>query len=130
MSPQPDLPFDLADPATFLDLGNRLVYENGRLADAEKAFQAALDLDEKILQARLGLALVYCLQNRYAEEIAILQTALDRAAGDDERAEIHLRLGIAYDLQRDKPKAQTELQILRNLDPERAGLLEEIMKLE
>jgi len=128
MDPAVDMPFNPEKAETFLELGEQLLYEIGRIDDAENALKTALDLLPNNTYILMELAVAYALQDEDESAIEILKQVIELAEDEETLAEAHLRLGIAYDTIGNETLATVELEILRGLDEDRARVLEEIME--
>ncbi len=123
-----NIPFDCERPETFYDLGWQLLYEEGRFEDSENAFRTALELFPGNVNILLELAVACCMQDKENEGVAVLWEAIEKSQDPESLAEAHLRLGLAYDMMHNETLARIELNILKNLDPDRAGVLECLME--
>jgi superkiller protein 3 len=70
-------------PVTQAALGEALLAQH-RGADAAAAFQKALELDAKLVQARVGLALAHLDQNKAADAVTEAKKATDQAPNSGE----------------------------------------------
>jgi tetratricopeptide (TPR) repeat protein len=130
MNEHSELPFQLDNSQTFIDLGWQLLHKDGRFEDAEQALQSALELDPGNVEALLELANCYGLQDREQDELWTLKEALENARTDDELSDVHFRLGLYYWAWEDEFQLQMELEALRSLNPTSADLLQEIMEFD
>ena len=94
----------------------RLLQE-GKLADAEKAFRTLLDRypDEPSLHG--GLGMVYSRMKRYAEAVHEFERVLELKPGD---LRAHNNLGVTYLRLDDQDKAIEQFEQVTRLDPDRA----------
>ena len=99
----------------------------GRLQDAVAAFRQAVRLRPDSARAYVNLGLTEARLGRTREAIE----ALSRSASLSPRnAEVRLNLGLVYLSSGDKASAEAQVEILKELDPERARMLAERIRQE
>ena len=100
------------------------LFKSGKLKEAVEAIKQAILIKPDDTESYYNLAAVYSQMNMYAEAIEALKRSilLKRDA-----PEAHLRLGIIYNMQ-DAASALKEYEILKNLDPDSAKVLYDIIQ--
>jgi predicted CXXCH cytochrome family protein len=104
-----------ADHSTaHLNLGVVALHQ-GDLAEAERSYKKAIEIEPMFPFSYINLADLYRLQNREADAEKILLSALDE---NPDLADIHHALGLAYVRQRHLDKAMRYLKKAAELSPE------------
>jgi tetratricopeptide (TPR) repeat protein len=99
-------------------------FNSGKLKEAAEAAKQAILIKPDHPESYYNLGAVYSRMNMYAEAADALKQFI-RLKPDI--PEVHLRLGIIYSMQ-DTESALKEYEILKNLDPESAKLLQQIFQ--
>ncbi|MGH9803615.1 MAG: tetratricopeptide repeat protein, partial [Candidatus Acidiferrales bacterium] len=93
------------------------------LKEPEKAtgfYQRALEIDDQLVDACLGLAALYTLEKRFEEAEQLLLRARSAHPGD---WRVHFELGELYTRMEDWPRAEDNLRKAKELHPPSARLL-------
>lgn len=97
-------------------LGNFLARQ-GKAAEAEAEYQAALRLDDRYVPAAVNLADLHAQQRQESKGEAVLRKALEASPRD---ASLHHALGLALVRAKRPDEALEELRLASDLQPERA----------
>jgi tetratricopeptide (TPR) repeat protein len=117
--------YDKKNPALPYSLGVAYL-ETDSLDKAILNFSKARDLDEKFVDAYIGLAEAYSRQNVGAMAIANYQKALEVAPNDPT---VHYRLGKSFYKNRQYNESAKEFQEAINLDPKNDAVIYELADL-
>ena len=104
------------NPAAYVQLGNLRVAQN-QLADAQKAYQQALDLDPNSTDALGGVLNVDQLQKQPDKALATVRAQLARYP---KNVGFHIMLGALLMQHKDLPGAEQEFRQASELDPKNA----------
>ncbi len=99
-------------------------FNSGKLKEAAEATKQAIMIKPDYPESYYNLGAVYFQMNMHAEAAEALKQFI-RLKPDI--PEVHLRLGIIYSMQ-DTESALKEYEILKNLDPDSAKLLQKIIQ--
>ncbi len=97
-------------------------YEENRLEEAAKEFEAAAKLNPDHVETHNYLGSVYFLQGKPADAVEAFQQALQR---DQNHAESHLNLGLVYQETGKSAEAVKEFETYLELDPN-SGIASEV----
>src|SRR5262249_46364170 len=106
------------NPASYVQLGNLKVAQN-KLADAQKAFQTALDQEPNSTDALGGVLNVYLVQKQTDKAIAVAKAQIAKSPNN---SSFHVMLGRLLEEQ-NKSTAEAEFQKAADLDKKNAEAL-------
>ena len=110
---------------SLLASGTKLL-EQGKLEQAQKAYEAAVKADPRSVEARMKLAGVHIAQNNFTAATQLYQQVIGL---DPANAKAFIGLGIAYLHSGDKALTRAALEEALRLEPKRKQQLEPILSM-
>jgi protein O-mannosyl-transferase len=108
----------------YYNLGRTYLFFPERLNDAIAMLTRAIELDTGNMNAYVNMAAAYIRAERYREAIGMLEPLMPKLGT---RPDARFNLGVAYACIGNIDAAARELALLRGLDPQLAGSLDEYM---
>jgi tetratricopeptide (TPR) repeat protein len=108
----------------FYNLGRVYLTYPDRIGDAIAVLKRAIELKPDYDDAYVNLAAAYIRGGKPAEAVRFVENVIARSA---DRPDAHFNLGVAYFLAGNIQGAMQEAAVLRQLDPQLAGQLEQFM---